>query len=293
MTQEVLGKISFLDTPDVGGQPVVLNDGTVPSFSAAVIGSRPVAGLTGRIFIDTTTLDIQRDNGSSWDTLSALIVLSDVANQISITQATSSTPAIIGLANDIVIPGTSGFTPPTGTTAQRPVSPLTGQTRVNSTLGYTELYNGAVWQPQGRVLQVVTGNIPASSGTTTVPLDNTVPTSTEGNLIWTQSFTPISAASRIIITFIISTTSSATTAVNILSVFAGTANIGSVMTRPVAINIPTTLSMHIVYVPGSTAAITFTARLGGSIASTAYCNQTNTATLGGAAATEYTITEVL
>ena len=34
---------------------------------------------------------------------------------------------------------------PVGTTAQRPASPVTGQTRFNTTLGIAESYNGAVW----------------------------------------------------------------------------------------------------------------------------------------------------
>ena len=34
---------------------------------------------------------------------------------------------------------------PSGTTAQRPVSPVAGMVRFNTTLGYAEVYNGATW----------------------------------------------------------------------------------------------------------------------------------------------------
>jgi hypothetical protein len=34
---------------------------------------------------------------------------------------------------------------PSGTTAQRPVSPISGSTRFNSTLGYMEIWNGTAW----------------------------------------------------------------------------------------------------------------------------------------------------
>ena len=34
---------------------------------------------------------------------------------------------------------------PVGTTGQRPASPVTGQTRFNTTLGITEVYNGTAW----------------------------------------------------------------------------------------------------------------------------------------------------
>jgi hypothetical protein len=50
------------------------------------------------------------------------------------------------------------------------------------------------------------------------------------------------------------------------------------------------MGVCITYAPGSTAAITFSARLG-STGGTWYCNQTSAATLGGSLATEYTITE--
>ena len=38
---------------------------------------------------------------------------------------------------------------PVGTTAQRPASPVTGQTRFNSTLVVTEVWNGSAWTPIG------------------------------------------------------------------------------------------------------------------------------------------------
>ena len=40
---------------------------------------------------------------------------------------------------------TGGFIPPTGTTAQRPSSPVAGTTRFNTTTNYYEMYNGTSW----------------------------------------------------------------------------------------------------------------------------------------------------
>ena len=34
---------------------------------------------------------------------------------------------------------------PSGTTAQRPSSPVAGMVRFNTTTGYAEIYNGSVW----------------------------------------------------------------------------------------------------------------------------------------------------
>lgn len=40
---------------------------------------------------------------------------------------------------------TGGLYLPTGTTAQRPASPVTGQMRFNTTTGSVETYNGTSW----------------------------------------------------------------------------------------------------------------------------------------------------
>lgn len=40
---------------------------------------------------------------------------------------------------------TGGLFLPTGTTAQRPASPATGQIRFNSTTNAVEVYNGTAW----------------------------------------------------------------------------------------------------------------------------------------------------
>lgn len=183
---------------------------------------------------------------------------------------------------------------PTGTTAQRPGSPTAGMMRFNTSLKRSEEYNGSTWAPTGGlVLQMVTGTIAAGSGTTTVPLDNTAPTNTEGWQIWTQSFTPISATSRITVEFTITTSHSIATGTNICSVFAGSTNIGCAASRTdSAANTAACISVQVIHTPGSTAAITFSARLGNPTAGTSYCNQIGTTTLGGALVTQYTITEV-
>lgn len=41
--------------------------------------------------------------------------------------------------------GTGGMSMPSGTTAERPASPVTGVLRYNSTIGNFETYNGIQW----------------------------------------------------------------------------------------------------------------------------------------------------
>jgi hypothetical protein len=38
---------------------------------------------------------------------------------------------------------------PSGTTAQRPVTPIVGMVRFNTTLGYAEIYTGSNWTKFG------------------------------------------------------------------------------------------------------------------------------------------------
>lgn len=63
---EVLGKIQFLDTPEVNNVPVLLNAGNTPSVSADILANRPAPGVAGRLFVDTTNNLLQRDTGSAW-----------------------------------------------------------------------------------------------------------------------------------------------------------------------------------------------------------------------------------
>ncbi len=292
MTTEVLGSFSFSETPDVGGQAVMLNAGGVTSISADTTANRPAAGIAGRVFLDTTTNRFYRDDGAAWIDLTAVPLIDGTAGQITVVDGTNITASVVSIADNPVLPGTASFRPPSGTTAQRPAG-VAGDVRFNSTNAQLEKYTGAYWGPLGLVLQQVVGNIPASSGTTTVPLDNTAPTSTEGWQIFTQAFTPISATSRIIIEFGITSSHSANTGTNICSLFAGTTNIGSVAGRTDSVA-NTAVSLHIlrVHTPASTAAITFSARLGNPTNGTSYCNQVGTKTLGGTLASSFIITEV-
>lgn len=288
---DVLGKISFLETPDVNGTSVLLNAGGVVSISSDTLANRPAAGIAGRIFLDITNNRWFRDNGTTWDDLTPVPLIDGTTNQITVVDGTNITPSVVSIAVNPILPGNAGFIPPIGTTAQRVNT--TGSTRFNSTTSTTEEFNGTFWKPQGTVLQTVSGSIPASSGTVTVPLDNSLPTSTEGNQIFSVVFTPISATSRIIISFSITSSHSAATGTNILSLFAGTTNIAVAAGRTDSVaNTAVNLSIIQVYAPGSTAAITFSARLGNPTAGTCRCNQIGTNTLGGGLVSSYIIQEI-
>ena len=244
---DVLGSLSFLETPDVNGALVL----------TATSGVSSVAGT---------------------------------ANQISVIGVLPS--YTIGLADNPILPGTGSLTIPSGTTAQRPVSPTVGIVRYNSTLGYNEVYSGVYWGPFGRVLQQVSGTIPSQTSNTQTPLDSSTPLSTEGTQIWSQVFTPMSATSRTIITYSMNHTHATNTRSQIASVFSGTLNIGTIVTTCASAASQYPVFHQIVYTSGTLTPITLSCRVGSSGSGTWYVNSAATNTLGGAMASRFLITEV-
>ena len=83
---------------------------------------------------------------------------------------------------------------------------LSNLTQSGATTGQVAQWNGTAWVPAtasgGAVLKVSsTSSSTPGSTTTTIPLDNTTPQSTEGAEIITLSFTPTSASSRVLVFF--------------------------------------------------------------------------------------------
>lgn len=221
--------------------------------------------------------------------------INGTTNQVSVT---GTNPTLtVGLASNPVIPGIQRVNIPSGATADRPAG-TTGDLRFNTTIVSPEIYNGTTWVPLGGgvVLQVVTGNIAAVNTTAVIPLDNTIPTSTEGVQLWTTSFTPLSATSRIIVRYTVSTGASANNISVATGVFSGTTNRGMAVTRCATSTTTAgslySLSNSVVWAPGSTATITISARGGPMATSTCYFNSHPTALFGGTLVTQFVIFEV-
>lgn len=101
----------------------------------------------------------------------------------------------------------------------------------------------------------------AQNLTTIVPLDDTVPTSTEGDQIISQSWTPRSATSRIRLEF--SGVGATSLAANwSAALFAGTTCLAAGTASCHTANANAALSVAHEYVPGATSAITFSVRVG-------------------------------
>lgn len=288
MTTEVLGNLSFLDVPTVNGLDVLLNAGGTPSMAAGSTGSRPVPSVVGRVYLNLTTNALQYDTGSAWIDIGASTTYTGTANQIAVAGS------VLSISPNPILPGTASFRPPVGTTAQRPASPVAGDIRFNSTLGYAEKYTGAYWGALGLTLQVVTGTISATSTTSQIPNDNTAPQSTEGTTMWSTSFTPVSATSRVIIiyTATVATSSTSTNNAIITACFSGTTNLGSTVNRANTANYGYAMANNIVYQPGSTATVTLQVRFGPTTTGTGFCNTTSLASLGGTLVSQYIIMEI-
>lgn len=77
-------------------------------------------------------------------------VLTGTASQITITDTGANGTATISISADPSLPGTGKVHLPTGSTAQRPVAPIAGDSRFNTDSAALEYYDGTQWQPVGR-----------------------------------------------------------------------------------------------------------------------------------------------
>lgn len=197
----------------------------------------------------------------------------------------------IGLANNPVIPGTESITLPIGTTAQRPTH-SNGKMRFNSDTLMEEISESNQWRPLGRLMQFTTGNISQTTGTTIIPYDNTLPTSTEGFQIFTANITPFYNNSTIIVIYNIFYECSSINTVVTTTLLNGTTTIAASASRQATANQPNTLCVTKGFQSGTTSLITLSARIGPASASTVYVNRGSTETFGGSITTSYIIMEI-
>lgn len=164
--------------------------------------------------------------------------------------------------------------------------------RKNGTTGLWERdYNGT-WVPFGQVIQTVVGNIPVTTGTATTPLDNSVPLITDGFQIFSQSFTPLLADSTIYVIFGIMLDSSSNNRTITTAVYASGTMVGSSSSNVGTSGRPLSTTITRAFASPGTSPITITARVGANSGTTTYVNRSAFATLGGSAASAYTILEI-
>jgi hypothetical protein len=213
------------------------------------------------------------------------------ANQVTVTQTAGANTW--ALAPNTVIPGTGGIIVPSGTTAQRVVTP--GNIRLNTTIGNFEAYTGTAWQPittPNTLAQYFRGTVSPTSGTTIIPYGNVAPTSTQGTQLWSQTITPLDTASYIEVQFSGIGDLSNTSAYLILSLFRGTTFIGMsiLASGKQGADFTNTLVINIIDLPAVTTPVTYSVRIGAS-AGTWYFGRGQAATFGNAALSHWSIKE--
>ena len=142
--------ISLASDPVIPGTAGV----TLPNGTTGQRGA-----TTGQIRYNTTTSRFEGYYAGSWQTFGigdgTITSVSGTTGQINV--STVGGISTVSIATDPVIPGTGAIQLPSGTTAARPVSPVNGDLRYNTTTGTFEGYANGVW-----------GAIVSGSGVTSV-----------------------------------------------------------------------------------------------------------------------------
>ena len=159
----------------------------------------------------------------------------------------------------------------------------------------TDGSGGLSFATNGKLIQTVTTSTGAvATGTTTIPLDDTIPQITEGNEYMTRAITPVSASSLLCIEATINLSSTAGGSNLTAALFQdSTANALAVVTTVMGNGNLNTLNLIYWMTAGTTSATTFRIRAGSSAAGTTTLNGVSSARLfGGVCFSNLSIMEV-
>lgn len=143
-------EIIVYDVPASGGLAPKLAKYLVQTATSELPNAQSMGVLASGLVVNTTTTGVQLTR-----------ILTGVTNQTAITNGSGilGNPTV-GIATNPTIPGTGYIIPPSGTTAQRPVSPTNGMMRYNTDESALEVYEGTLWDPlSGGVVDLVSGTL--------------------------------------------------------------------------------------------------------------------------------------
>ena len=258
---------------DLTSHPVGIDDAqtlTLKTLTAPAISSPVLSGtVTGTYtFGGTPTFPAAVVTLTGSQTLTNKTLTSPAINTPTINNPTLNTDAI------------SEFTGAAGVTIDGVLlkdSKMNGSYITDSTVGNSQLALGVPVQ------MVSTSYTAVATGTTTIPLDDTIPQNTEGTEFITQAITPKSSTNILVIEDVIVCAANANVHL-IQALFQdSTANAlaASIMYQAVA-NQLMTITLRHTMVAGTTSATTFKVRAGASSAATFTINGSNTARFFGA-----------
>jgi len=184
-----------------------------------------------------------------------------------------ATDPVLTLADNTHIPGLEGINLPSGTTAERPVSPEIGDMRFNTTTGSYEAWDGVQWVIFGSVIgsgvkEIKFGQLDHLQGTTQIPYDNTPPLITEGTEFFTEDITLGVDSGRVLLwlSSIVSISNAARKAT--ISLWRDTTLIGVTAVSVASSNDPATTTFIEVDAPGLAGTYTYSGRIGVSASAT-------------------------
>lgn len=169
-------------------------------------------------------------------------------------------------------------------------------TRGNADTANAAAAAAAALKQTGDVVQVVTSETGAvATGTTTIPLDDTIPQNTEGDQYLSLAITPTNVNNKLIIDVVAVAANSAAGGRLIMGLFQDTtANaLAAVQQTFASASQAQNLKMRHIMTAGTISATTFKVRIGANNAGTTTLNgEASTRQFGGVMASSITITEI-
>tara|TARA_R100000329_G_scaffold72834_1_gene63368 strand:- start:891 stop:1748 length:858 start_codon:yes stop_codon:yes gene_type:complete len=140
-----------------------MNDQLMALGTLSSGSSEPSTTYAYQLWADTSNNLLKIRNGAN----NAWLEIGDIT-AANLALAKLASPTFTGTVTtpELSCSGTSRLKLPVGTTAQRPGSPATGDTRVNSTLSQVEAYDGSAWinlgggTPTGAIYAMGTSTVP-------------------------------------------------------------------------------------------------------------------------------------
>lgn len=171
---------------------------------------------------------------------------------------------------------------------------LSGAVPASGSAAGNFLKDNGTWAAAGIVLQVLQATYATNANLTTViPLDDTVPTNTEGDEVLSQAITLSNAANRVFVEFSGWGATSAGSNALSYAIFRGSTCIQSGYTVVITANFPVPIGGAILETPGSVGPHTYSVRVGPSGAVNARLNGSAVGrAYGGSAKATLTLTEL-
>lgn len=128
--------------------------------------------------------------------------------------------------------------------------------------------------------------------TSTIPLDDTTPTSSEGTQVLSQAITPASSSNKVLVEAVIYGSVNTNSVAMIAALFRGTTCIQAAHHTFSTSNFPQTLKLSFLDSPNTTSATTYTVRVGPNSNTLRLNGTTTTRLFGGAASCTLTLMEI-